>query len=542
MMCARARNVLRCCAFALIFATACGPRVERDEFTELLNADEGIAAEALTPGCGGQAALLGIDVSEFQETIDWRTVAQADVRFAFIRVADGLLFKDLTFEENWRAAKAAGIPRGAYHFFDPTEDAIEQAQLFVETVGQLEPGDLPPVLDFETLRGVSPAQAIRDADRWIGHVRWALGVDPIVYTGPSFWEDVLGGPAEFALYEPWISHFTGGCPWVPAPWSTTRFHQFTERGWLQGIDTYVDLNWFYGSESELRALQVQPTVVEKADGICEARLFAVAQSGQPCADGCIYSTWAVTQGYHEGEYDCGGMACACVVEGQVRERCEVGNIPQGGTRGSECANSCVWSTWSVSAGIQPQSHVCGGEPCACVAEGAAAVSCLPSTCEATSKRSDSLEAIWQAYELGALGFWDHTFWRSDGSARIDGADALRNIEFSLEGHEALRSCYQEAPCGSVLLDDKMLSGMQALNDEFGFQFFVTSIAGGSHGNESSHYAGRAFDVDEIDGIRINGPSAKTEAFMRACTSLGAVEVRGPSMDSDGHRYHVHCSF
>lgn len=538
----RAQNVLGWCAFVLIWTTACGPATNTDAVTDFWPADDAPAAEALTPGCDGREALLGIDVSEFQETIDWSALAESEIRFAFIRVADGVLFKDLTFEENWRAAKAAGIPRGAYHFFDPTEDALEQAQLFVESVGPLEAGDLPPVLDFETLRGVSPARAIREADRWVGHVRWALGVDPIVYTGPSFWEDVLGAPETFASYEPWISHFTGGCPWVPEPWTATRFHQFTERGWIQGIETYVDLNWFYGTEAELRALQVPAPQSQQSDGTCDEESAPLAQSGQPCAAGCVYSTWAVAQGYQDGEYDCGSQPCACVVQGQVRERCEVEDIPQGGARGSECAASCVWSSWSVRAGIQPQSHLCGEEPCACVVQGNAAVSCLPDTCQEQSQRADALAAIWRAKERGLLGLWDHTFWRSDGSARIDGADASRNIELSLAGRGALRSCYQDAPCGRIQLEEDMLVALRALHEEFGFQFFVTSIAGGSHGVTSAHYAGRAFDVDEINGVRIDGPSEQTDAFMDACLSLGATEVRGPAIGSDAHRFHIECAF
>ena len=74
----------------------------------------------------------GIDVSYWQETINWNQVAADGVKFAFIRVSYGLEFYDSQFENNWAGAKANGIYRGAYQYFLAGQDAGDQAQMLLE--------------------------------------------------------------------------------------------------------------------------------------------------------------------------------------------------------------------------------------------------------------------------------------------------------------------------------------------------------------------------------------------------------------------------
>jgi lysozyme len=71
-------------------------------------------------------------------------VQQADVAFAFVRATYGTSEVDSSFNENWQATKEAGITRGAYHFLLAAEDAAQQAEFFIRTVGSLGPDDLPP--------------------------------------------------------------------------------------------------------------------------------------------------------------------------------------------------------------------------------------------------------------------------------------------------------------------------------------------------------------------------------------------------------------
>lgn len=151
-------------------------------------------------------------------------------------------------------------------------------------------------------------------------------------------------------------------------------------------------------------------------------------------------------------------------------------------------------------------------------------------------RAGRARAVLQEHEAGTVVLWDQQF-----GNRADGADAWRNLRDTANGGAARRSVHGTAPGGTVLLSSAMLDGMLALEQQ-GYRFFVTSVAGGSHSWGSLHYAGRAFDADEVNGVLIRGESAQARAFMQACAALGAVEVYGPSNDPSGHWDHVHCAW
>ena len=60
----------------------------------------------------------GIDVSHWQGTIDWNKVKAAGIEFAIIKAggSDAGTYTDSKWEANYKGAKAAGIPIGAYYF------------------------------------------------------------------------------------------------------------------------------------------------------------------------------------------------------------------------------------------------------------------------------------------------------------------------------------------------------------------------------------------------------------------------------------------
>src|SRR5437763_12676400 len=63
--------------------------------------------------------LRGIDVSNWQGSIDWSKVAAVGVRFAFLKASQGTTYTDPTYAANRSAARAAGARAGAYHFAVP---------------------------------------------------------------------------------------------------------------------------------------------------------------------------------------------------------------------------------------------------------------------------------------------------------------------------------------------------------------------------------------------------------------------------------------
>lgn len=201
------------------------------------------------PVCELGPTTPGIDVSYYQGDITWPRVRRAGVQFAFVRVSDGAAILDSKFAANWAGAKRAGVLRGAYQFFRPSESAIDQANVLVAALRARGAGELPPVLDIEVTGGLPLATVASHARAWIDHVRRELGVEPIVYTNFGMWR--WGGAERLGSQPLWLAHYTELCPSVPPPWTAWTFWQYTENGRVDGVDTPVDLDVFAGTPDEL---------------------------------------------------------------------------------------------------------------------------------------------------------------------------------------------------------------------------------------------------------------------------------------------------
>ncbi len=206
--------------------------------------------------CADAGTLFGIDVSKWQGEIDWAAVAADGVHYAIIRATHGTTIIDEWFDYNWEQAHAHGIIAGVYQYFEPAEDPIAQADVMLQMMGTLQPGDLPPVIDVESSTNSTPAQTAAAVGAWIEHVEAATGVKPIIYTGRYFWQDNVGTDA-FADYPLWIAHYTSECPNIPDQWSDWVFHQYSSSGTVAGIVGAVDTNLFNGDLDDLMALTVQ---------------------------------------------------------------------------------------------------------------------------------------------------------------------------------------------------------------------------------------------------------------------------------------------
>lgn len=80
-----------------------------------------------------KSALNGIDVSLYQNTIDWGKVIAGGIDYAIIK-AGQKDYTDPKFEQNYAAATAAGMPIGAYWYGEATtvDAAIKEADCFIE--------------------------------------------------------------------------------------------------------------------------------------------------------------------------------------------------------------------------------------------------------------------------------------------------------------------------------------------------------------------------------------------------------------------------
>ena len=205
------------------------------------------SADAVTV-CPGPSTVQGIDVSEFQGTINWSAVKAAGKQFAFIRVSDGT-YQDPKFDSNWAGAKAAGLIRGAYQFFRASDDPITIADQFLARMGTLGAGDLPPTLDVEVTDGQSATTIRTRMEQWLAHVEQKTGRIPFIYVSPGFWPS-LGSPNE-SHYRLWVANWQVSCPNTPTGWSTWQMWQKADNGSVGGISGAVDLDEFNGTLQQL---------------------------------------------------------------------------------------------------------------------------------------------------------------------------------------------------------------------------------------------------------------------------------------------------
>ncbi len=191
----------------------------------------------------------GVDVSRWQGEIDWPKLRTQGANFAYIKATDGGDHLDPMFKTNWNRAKAAGLKRGAYHFFYWCRVASEQADWFIRNVPR-DPDALPPVIDVEwngdsrCKQNLSRARVLEKMQVFMDKLERHYGQRPIIYTAPDFYEDNLQG--QFLDYPFWLravaqhpSKVYPGRKWI--------FWQYSGSGLSHGVDEKIDLNAFHGS-------------------------------------------------------------------------------------------------------------------------------------------------------------------------------------------------------------------------------------------------------------------------------------------------------
>ena len=200
-------------------------------------------------------AVHGTDVSKYQTDVDWRSARMSGITFAFIKATEGGDRLDDFFHRHWAGAKAAGIPRGAYHFYYFCRSAKEQAEWFIRNVPR-DASALPPVLDMEW-NHLSPSCKLRppaatvqaEMKVWLDIVGRHYGKRPIIYTSIDFYED--NRLDAFHGYDWWLRSVSahphdryGGRRWL--------FWQYTGTGEVPGIRGDADINVFNGDTAAWR--------------------------------------------------------------------------------------------------------------------------------------------------------------------------------------------------------------------------------------------------------------------------------------------------
>lgn len=195
-------------------------------------------------------AVHGIDAARFQKEVDWQAAQRAGVSFAFLKATEGGDMIDPEFQNHWRGAGRAGIPRGAYHFYYFCRPAIEQARWYIRNVPR-SPGALPPVLDLEwnpyspTCRlRPDPAIVRAEAKVFLDALERHYGQRPLIYTTVDFYH--RNDMGQMRHEEFWLRSVAAH-PSKIYPGQRWRFWQYSGTGLVPGFPGKTDLNAFAGS-------------------------------------------------------------------------------------------------------------------------------------------------------------------------------------------------------------------------------------------------------------------------------------------------------
>ena len=196
--------------------------------------------------CHAGESRIGVDVSAWQEEIDWVQVKEAGIDFAMIRLAwrgstEGGLFEDERARENYVGAKEAGLQVGGYFFSQAItpEEAVEEAEFLLNMIDGWEL-ELPLVYDWEFAGGSRTEnmdeETINACTVAFCDTIAAAGYEAMVYFSPV--NDYEINLEALKDHKFWMAL------WMPEMDFDYRVDmwQYTDSGSVPGINTPVDMN------------------------------------------------------------------------------------------------------------------------------------------------------------------------------------------------------------------------------------------------------------------------------------------------------------
>lgn len=226
---------------------------------------------------------IGIDVSKYQGTIDWKKVKESGIEFAMVRVgyrakSTGEIFEDPTARYNLQEAQAAGIKLGAYFFSSAVtvEEARNEAAFTKDIIARYKI-TYPVAFNCEDFQSSDSRQYGLDtetrtqlAEAFLDEIS-AGGYTPMFYAskgeleGNALWNST----ALESRYKMWVAQY----PDVPYPETNVSSYsgthdmwQYTSQGVVAGIGKKTDVNIaYFGYTKEAEAKDSTPAETVQAN-------------------------------------------------------------------------------------------------------------------------------------------------------------------------------------------------------------------------------------------------------------------------------------
>lgn len=203
--------------------------------------------------------IKGIDVSRWNGTINWKTVANYGMGFAILRITEKGNIVDSTFESNYKGCIENKIPVGVYKYSYATNvsEIQYEANIVIKTMNKRKL-DYPVFLDIEDKCQANLSKELMM--KMINAFRAIIikaGYKFGIYCGYSWYQNQL--PEGAKKYDCWVARYpandTGDLQErlrVPASTGVIGW-QYSSKATIPGISTKVDRNVFYKDYSKSSA-------------------------------------------------------------------------------------------------------------------------------------------------------------------------------------------------------------------------------------------------------------------------------------------------
>ncbi|WP_143316858.1 GH25 family lysozyme [Clostridium sp. HBUAS56017] len=186
-------------------------------------------------------AYTGIDISAYNENVNFNAVSDDGVKAVIIKATEGVDWQDSMFNTYSSRIQNSGVEHiGYYHFLSERTSPSEQARDFYNAIKNKH-YDIMPCLDVETNNyGRSESELTNRCLEFIQTFKELSGQNVMIYSGAYFARDNLD--FRIKMQPLWVASY-GRSP-IPTGFVNVVGWQYTETGSINGIGGYVDVNEF----------------------------------------------------------------------------------------------------------------------------------------------------------------------------------------------------------------------------------------------------------------------------------------------------------
>jgi GH25 family lysozyme M1 (1,4-beta-N-acetylmuramidase) len=207
--------------------------------------------------------IKGFDISHW-EIVDWNLIKNSDYKFGIAKTSEAT-WEDMSWKSHNAGMKSINLPDGGFHFYRPKVDPINQANFFY---GLAKDTRIRPSIDFEVwyeedeeyYKSTNRDIIIKNIQSILNTTQSLFNKVPMIYTSYGFWNEFIGKTDWVKNYPLWVANYNVLTPTLPWGWDKFIFWQYTDREIITGIKGQTDLNYFYGSEEDLKIFMGETTI------------------------------------------------------------------------------------------------------------------------------------------------------------------------------------------------------------------------------------------------------------------------------------------